>query len=82
MGTPDVRAKIVTRLRDGDLPRAPAIRLYGGVGSDTNCACCDRMISRDQLEFEVEFAVIAVGIPEKAAMHPECLRLWYDECCS
>jgi hypothetical protein len=82
MGMSDVRAKIVTRLRDGELPRAPANRLYGGLGSDSTCACCDRMISRNQLEFEVEFAAMAVGTPDKVVMHPQCLRLWYEECCS
>jgi hypothetical protein len=79
---PDVRAKIVTRLRDGELPRAPPNRLYGGVGSDTTCACCDRRISRGELEFEVEFAAVAAFTPEKVVMHPECLRLWYDACSS
>jgi hypothetical protein len=76
METLDVRGKIVTRLRGGQLPHAPASRLYGGLGSDATCACCDGTISRDQLEFEVEFAALAV----KVVMHPECLRLWYDEC--
>jgi hypothetical protein len=78
MEMPDVRGKIVTRLRDGELPRAPAARLYGGFGSDTTCACCDQTISRNQLEFEVVFAELTMTV----VMHPQCLRLWYDECCA
>jgi hypothetical protein len=79
--TPDVREKIIARLRDGVLPRAPADKLYGGVGSNTTCACCDGPISRDQLEFEVEFAASPPDTPQMVVvMHPQCLRVWYDEC--
>ena len=78
MEMPTVRELIVSKMRDGALPRTPAVTVYGGVGSDSTCCCCDQTISRTQFEIEVMFDPSSMA--QTRFMHPQCLRLWYEEC--
>jgi hypothetical protein len=80
MNIPVIRRMIASKLRDGELPHAPADNLYGGVGSYSTCCCCDCTIAPGEYELEVEFAELRTSRDETWFMHPQCLRLWYEEC--
>jgi hypothetical protein len=80
MDIPVIRQMIASKLRHGELPHAPADNLYGGVGSYSTCCCCDCTIPPGEYELEVEFAELRISRSETRFMHPQCLRLWYEEC--
>jgi len=66
------RTLVRERMRSGMLPRGPAHELFGGNGTGAICNCCDRIITPDQIEFEIHAGSVLV-------MHSHCMRLWYDE---
>jgi hypothetical protein len=66
------RALVRERLRTGALPRGPAQELFGGNGTGVVCDGCDRVISADQIEFEIHAGSVVM-------MHSHCMRIWYDE---
>jgi hypothetical protein len=66
------------RMRSGQLPRGPVQELFGGPGSGALCSCCDRVISADQIEFEIHAANDQCE-QLRLMMHSHCMRIWYDE---
>jgi hypothetical protein len=73
--TQDERELVLERMRSGALPPGPAQELFGGQGTGSHCSGCNRIITADQIEFEIHAG------PEPAAlmMHSHCMRIWYDE---
>lgn len=72
------RALVRQRMRSGELPPGPAHELFGGRGTGAQCSCCDRLITPDQIEFEIHAA--SQGDAElRLMMHSHCMRIWYDE---
>jgi hypothetical protein len=51
-----LRATIRQRLQDGTLPRVKPSETWGGPGAGRACRACERTITNDEMEFEVEFA--------------------------
>jgi len=72
------RLQIRARLASHLLPYGPAHQVFGGLGTQAICNCCDQRIGSDQVEFEVELKTIGGGT-RKLMMHSLCFRLWSDE---
>ena len=66
-----------TKMRAGKMPVSPKHRLFGGPGDGTPCACCDRIITRYEMAFEVECLVS--GTLVVLAMHTRCFDAWIAE---
>jgi hypothetical protein len=72
MDSQELRALIQSHIRAGRLPRSLAPhKLFGGKGEGTPCACCARLITAAQIQFEVDFGV--AGVVE---MHLNCHDEW------
>jgi hypothetical protein len=69
---------IHSRLTSGRLPIAGGHRLFGGSGDGSICACCDRFVTRGQIQFEVECPA-RDGSPIALLMHVECFDVWCKE---
>ena len=67
------RTLVRERIRTGVLPAGPAHELFGGHGTGAVCNCCDRVISANQVEFEIHAGSVLM-------MHSHCMRIWSDEC--
>jgi hypothetical protein len=66
-------------IRKGTLPRRDPARIRGGPGSGepVPCAVCERFITRDQLDCEVEFARAGdnPGL-DRVHFHLRCFAAW------
>jgi hypothetical protein len=61
------------------LSRAPN-RTWGGPGVGAECAVCGLPVTKDQLEFEIEFAHDgADASPDKFHVHLRCFAAWEFE---
>lgn len=75
-----LRAKAKAVIEAGKLSTRPPDRTWGGPGLNVPCVICDRPVSRDELEFEIEFALDADGLRwEKFHLHLRCLSAWEFE---
>lgn len=74
----DEETLVRQRMRSGRLPPGPVIELYGGQGTRALCSCCDRVISADQIEFEIQVSNCQ-SEQLRLMMHSHCMRIWYDE---
>ena len=73
MEEPGVNELIRAKILAGRLPPCEGFRLFGGAGDGAPCACCDRIISASELEFEVE---CPVGAKATLPMHLHCFEAW------
>jgi hypothetical protein len=74
----DEKILVRQRIRSGRLPPGPVNELFGGTGTGALCSCCDRVISADQIAFEIHAA--SDGSEQlRLMMHSHCMRIWYDE---
>jgi hypothetical protein len=70
---------ILTRIDQGNLPPAGRHELFGRKGDGLPCVCCDRLITPQQIEYDVEFAGdIGTVMP----MHAGCYHAWQEVSCS
>ena len=69
-----------TVIRDGKLPSQHPDRTWGGPGVGAACAVCDRPVTREQLEFEIQFAHDGErpGL-DKYHVHLRCFAAWEFE---
>jgi len=74
----DEKTLVRQRMRSGRLPPGPANELFGGHGTGALCSCCDRVISPDQIQFEIHAATDGAE-QLRLMMHSHCMRIWYDE---
>ena len=51
-----LRAKAREVIRTGKLPSRPPDHTWGGTGAGAPCPVCGETVTKDQLEFEIEFA--------------------------
>jgi len=71
-----LRVRIRRALILGYLPATHGIKVSGGCGAATQCACCDRPIRMD----EVRLIIARPRNPsEPVSMHPQCAQVWFDE---
>jgi hypothetical protein len=64
-------------LRAGKLPRREPDRTWGGPGVGALCAVCEKPVTRDELEYEVQFAHDgeSPGL-DKYHLHLRCFAVW------
>jgi hypothetical protein len=79
-----IRDKVLAAVHDGTLPDCSPQRTWGGQGSGASCAICGELISRDEVEFELEFARGSGGSgpgsgPDNYRVHFGCFSLWETE---
>ena len=67
-------------IRDGKLPKRRPDRTWGGPGVGALCAVCGHAVTRDQVEFEIQFARDGdnPGL-DKFHVHIRCFAAWEFE---
>ena len=75
-----LREKAVEAVRNGKLPARQADRTWGGPGVGAPCAVCGLPVTKDQMEFEIEFAHdgSSPGL-DKFHVHVRCFAAWEFE---
>jgi hypothetical protein len=71
-----LRARARERIEQGRLPRARAVRTWGGRGNGLRCDLYDTAITSDEPEFELQLEVIPTGEPVR--FHRLCHALWNE----
>jgi hypothetical protein len=78
---PFLREKAREAIRTGKLPIRPPDRTWGGPGVGAPCTICGLPVTKDQLEFEIEFTrrdTIDRGL-DKFHVHVRCFAAWEFE---
>jgi hypothetical protein len=77
---PELRAKARAAVESGKLPGRRADRTWGGPGVGAECAVCERPVTKDQMEFEIQFARDGdnPGL-DKFHVHVRCFAAWEFE---
>ena len=72
-----LREKVRIVIRDGKLPNRHPDRTWGGPGVGALCAVCELPVTRQQLEFEIQFARDGdnPGL-DKYHVHTRCFAAW------
>jgi len=72
-----LRAKAQEAIRTGKLPNRRPDRTWGGPGAGASCVVCGEAVTKDQLEFEVQFASDGdnPGL-DKCHIHVRCFAAW------
>jgi hypothetical protein len=74
-----LRERARQKLRSGVLPASAEARVWAGPGLGLPCAVCDQAIERDDLEYELEFA-LGPGTPlQPYRFHRRCHAAWQLE---
>lgn len=77
---PLLREQARTALRGGTLPNRKPDRVWGGPGVGAPCALCRKAVTKDQMEFEIEFAHGEGNGNEpgldKFHIHVRCFAAW------
>jgi hypothetical protein len=77
-----IRQLIQARIRAGKLPSAENFyEVFGRKGDRLHCACCDDPVTRQQIEYDVEFSS-EMGVVTTLPMHTFCYRAWYEVSCA
>ena len=74
-----LREKAREAVRSGTLPTRQPDRTFGGPGSRMACAVCGEPVTRDQMEFEIEFDRDATPGFDRYYLHPRCYAAWEFE---
>jgi hypothetical protein len=74
---PILRERARAAIEAGKLPRRSADRTWGGPGVGAPCSVCDQPVTRDQMEFEVQFVNqgTAPGL-DVYHVHVRCFAAW------
>jgi hypothetical protein len=70
-----LRETVRERLRTGGLPAISA-RTWGGAGNGSPCALCMTSITREEMEFELEFRRAMPPFATFYHLHPRCYAAW------
>jgi hypothetical protein len=75
-----LREKARAAIRDGKLPSRAPDRSWGGPGVGATCAVCGLPVTKDEKEFEIEFAHDGTnpGL-DKFHVHIRCFAAWEFE---
>lgn len=75
-----LRAKAKEVIRTGKLPNRRPDRTWGGAGVGARCTICGEPVTKEQLEFKVQFAFDG-GTPglDKFHVHVRCFAAWEFE---
>jgi len=77
---PVLRQKAREAIQQGRLPARRPDRTWGGPGIGALCSVCELPVTKEQLEFEIQFARngIAPGL-DKFHIHIRCFAAWEFE---
>ncbi len=75
-----LREQARAAIQSGKLPSRPPDRTWGGPGVGAACAVCDLPVTKDQLEFEIQFVRDGdnPGL-DKFHVHIRCFAAWEFE---
>jgi hypothetical protein len=75
-----LRRKAQEVIRTGKLPARRPDRTWGGPGVGARCAVCNDPVTKDELEFEIQFTIDG-GEPglDKFHVHIRCFAAWEFE---
>jgi hypothetical protein len=75
---PLLREQARNAIRKGHMPLRHPDRTWGGPGAGEPCAVCERPITKDQLELEIQFARAGGATPrmDKFHLHIRCFAAW------
>ena len=67
-------------IQSGKLPSRAPDRAWGGLGGGASCSVCEKPVTKDELEFEIEFAHDGdnPGL-DKFHVHIRCFAAWEFE---
>jgi len=71
-----LRENVRQRIQSGALPRAKPNRTWGGPGAGLTCAVCDQRITRNQIEYEVQFVQEGTTVLQVVHLHLACFAAW------
>ena len=72
-----LREKARAAIRTRKLPACRPDRTWGGAGVGAPCSVCELSVTRDELEFEIQFAHDgAVPGLDKVHLHVRCFAVW------
>jgi hypothetical protein len=75
-----LRQRAREALQAGKIPAKRPERTWGGPGVGAQCVICERPVSRDELEFEVEFTRDGDRpSQDKFHLHLRCFAAWEFE---
>lgn len=72
-----IRQLTQARMHAGQLPCAGIYEVFGRKGDGLSCACCDDLITREQIEYDVE-VLSEMGAVTTLPMHVYCYHVWYE----
>jgi hypothetical protein len=77
---PILREKARATVQSGKLPGRPPDRTWGGPGVGAACTICEMPVTKDEMEFEIQFARDG-GNPglDKFHVHVRCFAAWEFE---
>ena len=71
-----LRGLVRTVIRDGKLPSRRPDRTWGGPGVGALCTVCGIPVTRQQMEFQIEFARTDPPGLDKYHVHTRCFAAW------
>jgi hypothetical protein len=77
-----LREKARSAVEKGNLPGRPPDRTWGGLGVGATCAVCELLVTKDQMEIEVEVEFPHDGSAprlDKYHLHVLCFAAWEFE---
>jgi hypothetical protein len=77
---PMLRGKARAAVQSEKLPGRPPDRTWGGPGVGAACSVCELPVTKDEMEFEIQFARDG-GNPglDKYHVHVQCFAAWEFE---
>jgi hypothetical protein len=78
-----LREQARNAIQNGKIPSRAPDRTWGGPGVGARCTVCDRPVTRDDLEFEIQFEKEGTppgdGDLDKFHVHVRCFAAWEFE---
>jgi hypothetical protein len=77
---PRLREQARQAVQNGKLPARRPDRTWGGPGVGAKCVVCEKPVTKDEMEFEIEFAHdgTSPGL-DKFHLHVRCFEAWEFE---
>ena len=66
-------------VQQGKLPARRPDRVWGGPGAGEVCSVCDKRITRDDIEYQIEFSRASADGVDKYHLHIRCNAAWEFE---
>jgi hypothetical protein len=74
-----LRRKAREAIQTHKLPNRRPARMWGGQGLGSRCEICDQALTRDEIEFELEFTAEDGSIAGNFHLHAACFGVWQRE---